>query len=66
VYDSREAVIFSPSVNGKSSPDASGTDLFVLHEGTKVSIEDKVGEWYEVKLSDGNKGWIPLSSLTII
>ncbi len=66
VYDSREAVIFSPSVNGKSSPDASGTDLFVLHEGTKVSIEDKVGEWYEVKLSDGNKGWIPLASLTII
>lgn len=66
VYDSREAVIFSPSINGKSSPDASGTDLFVLHEGTKVSIEDKVGEWYEVKLSDGNKGWIPLSSLTII
>ncbi len=66
VYDNREAVIFAPSVNGKSSPDASGTDLFVLHEGTKVSIEDKVGEWYEVKLSDGNTGWIPVTSLTII
>lgn len=66
VYDSREAIIFAPSVNGKSSPDASGTDLFVLHEGTKVSIEDKVGEWFEVKLSDGNKGWIPSASLTII
>jgi tetratricopeptide (TPR) repeat protein len=66
VYDSREAVIFSPSVNGKSSPDASGTDLFILHEGSKVTIEDEVGEWYEIRLSDGNKGWIPSNSLEII
>ncbi len=66
VYDSNKAVIFSPSVNGKSSPDNSGTDLFVLHEGSKVTIEDQVGEWYEIKLSDGNKGWVPSNSLTII
>lgn len=66
VYNSSEAVIFTPSLNGKSSPDNSGTDLFVLHEGSKVTIEDNVGEWYEIKLSDGNKGWVPSSSLTII
>lgn len=66
VYDSHKAVIFAPSVNGKSSPDNSGTDLFVLHEGSKVSVEDMVGEWYEIKLSDGNKGWIPSNTLTII
>jgi len=66
VYESRNAVIFAPSVNGKSSPDNSGTDLFVLHEGSKVAIEDKVGEWYEIRLSDGNKGWVPAESLTII
>jgi len=66
VYDSKRAVIFAPAVNGKSSPDASGTDLFVLHEGSVVSIEDNVGEWYEIRLSDGNKGWVPTVSLTII
>lgn len=66
VYDSRKAIIFTPSVNGKSSPDNSGTDLFVLHEGSKVSIEDEVGGWYEIKLSDGNKGWVPSNSLEII
>ncbi|HBC79169.1 MAG TPA: hypothetical protein DEO60_14150 [Bacteroidales bacterium] len=66
VYDSNKAVIFTPSVNGKSSPDNSGTDLFVLHEGSKVTIEDQVGEWYEIKLTDGNKGWVPSNSLTII
>jgi len=66
VYNSNEAVIFAPSVNGKSSPDKSGTDLFLLHEGSKVTIEDNVGEWYEIRLSDGNKGWVPSNSLTII
>jgi len=66
VYDSHKAIIFSPVVSGKSSPDSSGTDLFVLHEGTKVSVEDEVGEWYEIRLSDGNKGWIPANTLNII
>jgi tetratricopeptide (TPR) repeat protein len=66
VFDSNKAVIFTPSLNGKSSPDNSGTDLFILHEGSKVTIEDHVGDWYEIKLSDGNKGWVPSNSLTII
>jgi tetratricopeptide (TPR) repeat protein len=66
VYDSHKAIIITPQVSGKSSPDASGTDLFVLHEGTKVSIGDEVGEWFEIKLSDGNKGWVPVKSLNII
>ena len=66
VFDSHKAIIFSPVISGKSSPDDSGTDLFVLHEGTKVSIEDEVGEWYEIRLSDGNKGWIPSNGLKII
>jgi SH3-like domain-containing protein len=66
VYHNDHAIIFSPAVNGKSSPDQSGKDLFVLHEGTKVTVEDEVGEWYEIRLSDGNKGWVPSNSLTRI
>ncbi len=66
VYDSHKAIITTPMISGKSSPDSSGTDLFVLHEGTKVSVEDEVGEWLEIRLSDGNKGWVPLNSLNII
>ena len=33
-----EAVIMVGSVSVKSSPDKSGTDLFQLHEGTKVKV----------------------------
>lgn len=66
VYDSHKAIITTPLVSGKSSPDSSGTDLFVLHEGTKVTIGDEVGDWYEIRLSDGNKGWVPINSFNII
>ena len=66
VYDSYKAIITTPVVSGKSSPDNSGTDLFILHEGTKVTLEDEVGEWLEIRLSDGNKGWVPINSLNKI
>jgi uncharacterized protein YgiM (DUF1202 family) len=42
----------------RSSPARSGTELFVIHEGTKVYLEDKVSGWYEIRLSDGSQGWL--------
>ncbi len=66
IFHNESAIIFSSQVRGKSSPDDSGNDLFVLHEGTKVEVTDKVGEWLEIRLSDGNKGWVPASGLEII
>jgi hypothetical protein len=58
ITDRKNAIIFAPTVTIKSSPDASGTDLFVLHEGTKVFIKSSLGEWHEIELEDGNVGWI--------
>ena len=60
------AIIISPTITAKSSPDNSGTDLFVLHEGTKVYIRLTVGEWNEIKLEDGNIGWINKKDIIII
>jgi tetratricopeptide (TPR) repeat protein len=60
------AIVFSPTVTVKSSPDSSGTDLFVLHEGAKVFIRNTVGEWNEVMLEDGNVGWIHKKEITVI
>ncbi|MCG3166971.1 MAG: hypothetical protein POELPBGB_02754 [Bacteroidia bacterium] len=60
------AIIFTPTVNVKSSPVANGTNLFVLHEGTKVELLDKVGEWSKIKLSDGNQGWVETASFVVI
>jgi hypothetical protein len=53
------AIVFTPTVTVKSSPDASGTDLFVIHEGTKVVIRTTLSDWSEIELEDGNVGWMP-------
>ena len=54
----QEAIIMSGVVVVKSSPDKSGTDIFQLHEGTKVIIMSTVGKWDEIKLGNGNVGWV--------
>ena len=61
------AVVVKPVSSAKSSPGSSSVvDLFVLHEGTKVQIIDKVGEWVNIELSDGRQGWILASDLETI
>lgn len=57
-----EAVITQGVVNAKASPDRSGTDLFTLHEGTKVTIRETLGEWCNIRVG-GNEGWIRLQNL---
>jgi len=57
------ALIQVPSVTVKSSPDDSGTDIFQLHEGTKVTVVDSLSEWREIKIADGNQGWVRTSEL---
>lgn len=61
-----EAIIFAPTVNIKSSPSESGTDIFILHEGSKVQIKSKLSGWAEIELEDGNKGWIPADKMETI
>jgi tetratricopeptide (TPR) repeat protein len=57
------AIVMSPTVTIKSSPQENGTDLFILHEGTKVYIVDKLDNWFEIKLSDGKQGWLQKSAI---
>jgi len=59
----RGAIIMNGVVVVKSSPDKSGTDLFQLHEGTKVSIKSTLDKWVEIKLSNGNVGWVEQSMI---
>ena len=57
------AIITQPSITIKSSPSEGGTDLFLIHEGLKVQIKDSLDTWYEIKIGDGNQGWLPKKSL---
>jgi len=58
VVNHSEAIVMTGTVSVKSSPDKSGTDLFQLHEGTKVTIKSTLGSWTEIKLGNGNVGWV--------
>lgn len=61
------AIVMNPSVTVRSTPSESGTSLFILHEGRKVSIKDKsMREWTEISLEDGKVGWVPASSIEVI
>jgi tetratricopeptide (TPR) repeat protein len=57
------AIVMQPTVTIKSSPSEKGTNLFVIHEGLKVRITDKLGDWVEIRLADGNKGWLQTESI---
>ncbi len=57
-----EAIITQGIVNAKSSPDRSGTDLFTIHEGTKVIITETIGDWCCIHVGN-NIGWMQLAHL---
>lgn len=61
-----QAILTSANTYIKSAPDASGTDLFMIHEGAKLNILDKVGEWSKVRLEDGKVGWVGQSTFAVI
>lgn len=63
---SHEAIVFTPTVTVKSSPDQASTDLFVIHEGIKVILLDKIGEWQEIRIANGSIGWLRTSDLRMI
>lgn len=61
------AIVMTPAVTVKSSPSGSSTDLFVIHEGSKVEVLDSsMKEWREVKLEEGKVGWVRVTDLEVI
>ena len=59
-------ILTTNTISAKQSPNESSNDLFVIHEGLKVEVQEVFGEWYKIKLSDGKVGWLTKNSLQII
>ena len=58
-YNDHSSAIIMTTTKLMSTPDTTGTNLFTLHGGTKVSLSDTtLPTWTEVSLSDGRKGWV--------
>lgn len=63
----RGAIVVGAAVNVKSTPAQQGTDLFILHEGTRVTITDnQMKHWKQIRVDDGKEGWIEASKIEII
>ncbi len=51
-------ILLENTANVKVSPDDKSNDAFIIHEGIKFVIEDKVNDWSKIKLNDGKIGWL--------
>ena len=61
------AIVLTPSVTVRSTPSETGTSLFILHEGRKVSIkDDSMHYWTEIELEDGQVGWVQAEDIEVI
>ena len=60
------AILLSPTVNVLSAPEENSTDVFILHEGVKVKLEDEREDWLKIMLTDGKSGWIKRNHIGII
>jgi hypothetical protein len=67
IFESSEfGIILSPAVSIVSEPSISGTEVFILHEGTKVEISRKLDNWYEIRIADGKTGWLKNDTVEMI
>jgi tetratricopeptide (TPR) repeat protein len=64
--NSNEAIITAPATTVTGSPNEKGTKLFIIHEGTKVNITQEDTNWVEIKIANGNTGWIKKEQLQTI
>ena len=58
-----QAIVMTPTVTVKSSPSDDGVDLFVLHEGTKVSVLESSNGWNKVRIANGSVGWLEMDKM---
>lgn len=61
------AIILDAAVAVRSAPaEDDDLTLFEVHEGTRVRIDERTGDWAEVVLDDGKVGWVPVEVMEVI
>lgn len=65
-HGEQSAIVIDANASIKSTPDSKGTTLFMLHEGTRVDVIEQTDGWLEIRIANGNKGWIESGKAGII
>ena len=58
IYHYSYAIIMDSTAYAKSAPDEKSTNLFLLHNGTKVEVIEEQSGWKKIKIANGNAGWM--------
>ena len=66
VQKSSRGIIVQEQVRAHAAPQQLSTEIFEIHEGTEVVVDQQQNDWYHIRLMDGKEGWIPLDSVGII
>ena len=62
--DNDEAIVMKTETSIKNSPSSNNsTELFILHEGTKVKVLESMGAWTKISIADGRQGWMQTSDI---
>ena len=61
--NSKNAIVLNNQISLKSGADEASTEILKINEGTKVNIQEKVSNWYKVRLENGEVGWLLDSAL---
>lgn len=59
-------IVINTPVSLVSEPSTNAKEILILHEGMKFRKMETIGKWYQIKLSDGNIGWVEASSIAMI
>jgi tetratricopeptide (TPR) repeat protein len=57
------AIILKYECKVQTEPVTDSKTKFLLHEGTKVKVLETNPEWTNIKLENGNEGWLPTNQL---
>lgn len=51
-------ILFNEKLAVWAEPNTRAEVLFLLHEGTKVQMLDKLQEWQKIRIANGSEGWV--------
>ena len=57
------AIALAEVVTARSGPDIDQTEVFIMHEGTKVRVVRSEGDWSLVRLENGLGGWVRVDQI---
>ena len=60
------AIVFADECLVKSEPNNRSSEVFLLHEGTKVKVLDGLEDYKKIELADGKVGWVHQDEIRLL